>query len=203
MKLLLAASSAAIALACASSASASTVINFNEYIYTTPGPYGEKSYTSLTTQGFKITNSFNTLFIRQANHIYNPDPGGANLYIPFGGTTKFERVDGALFTLDSLEFADGSNDGSTTSFQLTFFDGLKTGTRTLTYDRLKGFQTADLNLQKIQWFSLNTQTQIDDITVSVPAVGGVPEPATWALMIMGFGAAGATLRRRRTQFLGV
>jgi hypothetical protein len=28
--------------------------------------------------------------------------------------------------------------------------------------------------------------------------GGVPEPATWALMIMGFGGAGAALRRRRT-----
>lgn len=28
--------------------------------------------------------------------------------------------------------------------------------------------------------------------------GGVPEPATWGLMIVGFGLAGATLRRRRT-----
>ena len=28
------------------------------------------------------------------------------------------------------------------------------------------------------------------------ATGGVPEPATWALMILGFGAAGAALRRR-------
>ena len=27
-------------------------------------------------------------------------------------------------------------------------------------------------------------------------VGGVPEPATWALMIAGFGLAGAGLRRR-------
>lgn len=27
--------------------------------------------------------------------------------------------------------------------------------------------------------------------------GGVPEPATWAMMIMGFGAIGATIRRRR------
>jgi hypothetical protein len=30
-----------------------------------------------------------------------------------------------------------------------------------------------------------------------PVEGGVPEPAAWALMITGFGAAGAMLRRRR------
>jgi PEP-CTERM motif len=35
-------------------------------------------------------------------------------------------------------------------------------------------------------------------TVSfTPSVGAVPEPAAWALMIMGFGGAGAMLRRRR------
>ena len=34
-----------------------------------------------------------------------------------------------------------------------------------------------------------------DITVN--ATGGVPEPASWALMIGGFGLAGAALRRRR------
>jgi len=34
---------------------------------------------------------------------------------------------------------------------------------------------------------------------AVPAVGpgGIPEPATWAMMILGFGLSGATLRRRR------
>jgi hypothetical protein len=34
--------------------------------------------------------------------------------------------------------------------------------------------------------------------VGVP-VGSVPEPASWALMILGFGGVGATLRRRRAQ----
>ena len=33
---------------------------------------------------------------------------------------------------------------------------------------------------------------------AVTGVGGVPEPATWGMMIMGFGMAGATMRRRRT-----
>jgi hypothetical protein len=35
---------------------------------------------------------------------------------------------------------------------------------------------------------------INDVVVG----GGAPEPVTWSLMIMGFGAAGAMLRRRRS-----
>jgi hypothetical protein len=36
---------------------------------------------------------------------------------------------------------------------------------------------------------------IDDVFI---VAGGVPEPATWGLMIVGFGAAGAMLRRRQS-----
>lgn len=35
-----------------------------------------------------------------------------------------------------------------------------------------------------------------------PPPGAVPEPATWAMMILGFGGVGATLRRRRQVFAG-
>jgi hypothetical protein len=35
-------------------------------------------------------------------------------------------------------------------------------------------------------------------SLTVTRTAAVPEPATWALMILGMGAAGATLRRRRT-----
>ena len=38
----------------------------------------------------------------------------------------------------------------------------------------------------------------DDLTVGDvrQVTGGVPEPATWAMMLLGFGAMGAALRRR-------
>ncbi|HEX7945974.1 MAG TPA: PEPxxWA-CTERM sorting domain-containing protein [Phenylobacterium sp.] len=39
--------------------------------------------------------------------------------------------------------------------------------------------------------------EIDRVAVS----GAVPEPATWAMMILGFGAAGSLLRRRRAMAL--
>jgi hypothetical protein len=45
-----------------------------------------------------------------------------------------------------------------------------------------------------QLYRLSMQTSV--ITVD-PIPGGVPEPATWAMMIGGFGMAGAMLRRRR------
>jgi len=38
---------------------------------------------------------------------------------------------------------------------------------------------------------------LDDVALSAVAPGGVPEPATWALMIGGCGMAGTALRRRR------
>ena len=51
-------------------------------------------------------------------------------------------------------------------------------------------------------FTLGAPYQINSISVSYqvsgPAdLGGIPEPGAWALMIVGFGGAGAMLRRRR------
>lgn len=43
----------------------------------------------------------------------------------------------------------------------------------------------------------NHQLWFDQNLVVVPPVGSVPEPATWAMMIMGFGLVGYTSRRRR------
>jgi len=39
---------------------------------------------------------------------------------------------------------------------------------------------------------------IDNFHLGAISRGGVPEPATWTMMILGFGAARSVLRRRRT-----
>ena len=45
-------------------------------------------------------------------------------------------------------------------------------------------------------FSIEASDGFGGVT-TIPAAGGVPEPATWALMLAGFGAVGAGLRRPR------
>lgn len=39
---------------------------------------------------------------------------------------------------------------------------------------------------------------LENLVANISSTGAVPEPATWALMISGFGMTGAMLRRRRT-----
>jgi hypothetical protein len=70
--------------------------------------------------------------------------------------------------------------------------------------------TSDLGVRSIHVAYSDARTtggaiQIDNLTVAAATTTGgagvVPEPTTWALMILGFGSAGAMLRRRRTAFL--
>jgi len=57
------------------------------------------------------------------------------------------------------------------------------------------------------WLVAANVTQTNDafkllgVSVSKPSVGSVPEPASWALMIVGFGAVGSSMRRRRNTAL--
>lgn len=47
------------------------------------------------------------------------------------------------------------------------------------------------------WGANDYWAAFNDITTS-GATGAIPEPASWAMMIAGFGLVGATMRRRRT-----
>ena len=51
------------------------------------------------------------------------------------------------------------------------------------------------NLGRLEFTSNGKAFELDDVAFATSAV---PEPATWAMMITGFGLAGAAIRRRRT-----
>jgi hypothetical protein len=188
---------AATLLAATAAHATTTVIDFSEYAFTGQGPYGAHYFTSLTSQGFEFTNTYNSLSILANNHFATSDPGGAAMTTVFGGLTRVRRLDDKAFSLQSFDFADYYNDGTPNiKFKLTWFDGVQTNSRTLQTDLGKGLQTANLELNNVQWFTVDTQAQFDNFRMG-DTVAGVPEPASWALMILGFGGAGAQLRSRR------
>ena len=66
-------------------------------------------------------------------------------------------------------------------------------------------QTVNLRFQfQSDQFAFKPGVRMDNLKITGNAIGaGVPEPATWALMIGGFGLAGASLRRSRQTALRI
>jgi len=79
--------------------------------------------------------------------------------------------------------------GGTGSGTLSFTLGAPSGQTAITLsnflDRYQGFSTTNVNGAEVT------------SAVGVGTPGAVPEPATWAMMLLGFGAMGMTMRRRR------
>ena len=101
-------------------------------------------------------------------------------------------------------------DGYTTSFSIFNFDGLIKATAydalgailgtTQTFNGTLAFSGIG-NISRVNLLSLDQDpTTMDDLQFEdVVGVigGGVPEPATWAMMLAGFGLIGAAMRRRQ------
>ncbi len=199
MKHLALAAAAFAAVACASAAQAAVTVTFDEYAHTSP----VKLYTApITSQGFTFTSDAAVNGLGIWGTINNADPDGATLLNWNSKSVTVTRTDGGLFSLTSLDMSDTYNTAGLNKYLFTFFDGAKTTTETVTLDGVRGLQTLTFNKDRLQSFSyamLGSQgMQIDNVVLGDAAtpVGGVPEPGAWALMILGFGGAGAALRRR-------
>jgi hypothetical protein len=57
--------------------------------------------------------------------------------------------------------------------------------------------SASLDNLQVRWISLNNGGSGYGLPTTPGGPGAVPEPATWMMMIMGFGGLGAMIRRRR------
>lgn len=156
------------------------------------------------------------------NVMQGPQQGDQSASPPFNGDvngdiTKYASVQadttGTFSTLNGFALSDFSFYlGSPDDYNTLTFNFLGGGSQTLVGediwggvvlgngDRTKGFRVYyDFGGDKVTSIVFGTGDQdafeFDGLAASVTAV---PEPATWAMMIMGFGAAGAMIRRRRT-----
>ena len=147
------------------------------------------------------------------NSNINADPDGYTLFNGYGGTTTIvHKDDGGTFDLYSIDLADvfDSNfygEGGDILFSFIYYGGA-TSSQTVTIDALPGLQTFYFNQKGLSDFSYTPQTplgsiQIDNVVIDQLGNAtvdqlGVPEPATWAMMIGGFGLVGGAMRRRRS-----
>ena len=132
--------------------------------------------------------------------------GDPYLTVPGGASANFSFAGG----IGSLGLDYGSADDYNT-FTVTYANGdfsTLTGTQVLLSPPANGDQTAARTNGRLTFSALGGNNNITGLSLTssgnslevdnLGVRGAVPEPATWAMMLIGFGAAGVSLRRRRT-----
>ncbi len=101
---------------------------------------------------------------------------------------------GSIDSYNSLDFrrADGSLVRTITGLDMPQWNGNQTAG--VTNRRVTFGLDVQNRIEKIGFRSSNPAFEFDNIGVTI---GAVPEPASWAMLIAGFGLVGALLRRRR------
>lgn len=132
------------------------------------------------------------------------DPGGAALFNNrIGSTTTVTLIGGGTFDFNAIDLADVYNDGTGGNVLFTFSDGMGTTAQTVTLDGMVGGHTFSFNRTGLSSFTMQGVTttsqvlQFDNVVVN-NAIGAIPEPSAWALMILGFGLVGGAMRRSPT-----
>jgi hypothetical protein len=140
-----------------------------------PGPYGDYKTTFISSQSIGAANNVLTI----------TTPGVTALGFDYGSYVTFPLT--LTLTLNT-----GQTFSPADAFDSPQFIGFSSGGATITSITLSGvFAQGQLG-----------GTVIDLIDVSQagsapPPPPPMPEPADWALMLLGFGVTGASLRRRR------
>ena len=219
LKTYLGAGAAAVFFALAGHASASIVTFDSFHSATTIGAFGPHyaeaglSFDVLSEGG--AAEQIGSFGFSGPSAAADADPVGAAIFVN-ASTAKItiSKVGGGAFTFNSIDLTDQANGQiGRLSYDLAYdyIDGGGFHSSIFALDNHAGLQTFTLNLVGVQSFTMHTGNtnanlgpgvQLDNVRFneSTTQIPGVAEPAAWALMIGGFGMAGATLRRRRAMF---
>ena len=210
-------------LAAASPAFAATTINFD----TLPGGAVVGDKTPITNQYSSLGVTFSALassgaVVAPVATNYAGGPTGPNYSgnflanapdaSPFWFNPGFELT--PRYDLIRILFAGGANNVSLSlnnfsNVSNTTFNAYDAGgalLQTFVFQANEGWARVNLSASGIarldlvtsQYQQMNTIFGIDQLTFDPAATpGGVPEPTTWAMMIVGFGMIGAGARNRR------
>lgn len=117
----------------------------------------------------------------------------AEFRFSFGGLVSIESLSATVDNNDNYSFA--FYDGATQVGQLTIGAGEgSVGFGVETFNRIFGPISA--NSVVVTALAGDSAYSIGEVQFSGTALNAVPEPATWALMLSGFGLVGAASRRR-------
>jgi hypothetical protein len=170
-----------------------------------------------------ITNQTDTLLSITGGEVLAGNGGQARLQaadglidttFAYNGLTGqrlgFDFIDPAL-AFTQTEFRIFVGGGTATQATLTFLDTAGQQFQQTFVIPSNGFFNAQaIGGQQINYFSIATNGSFQDVRqiriggvsdMLNPPAGVVPEPETWALMILGFGGIGAVLRHRRRRLV--
>lgn len=127
---------------------------------------------------------------------FNTTSGGQNFLNLFGGTATFNF----LTPIQAFGFfITGLQSDLVPQQTITFTDGssqvLNTPFATNGGGAFFGFTDFGKSISSVSFNATNDIVSVDDVRFL--SVSAVPEPATWAMMLLGFGAMGVSMRRRR------
>ena len=182
---------------------AQTTVNFDTS--TDPASYASQG---LALNGFTITsNTFgNAVAVPSTPNYANADATGSTISFVDPITGAARTSNGFGLTIPGLNLGNGYYAGATLSFLGA--GGLLLGTQTFAPvgpDAFRGpvqYANNIANISSVVFTRIENSRgpalfPIDDVTFSLNAVtGAVPEPATWGMMILGFGVMGVAVRRR-------
>ncbi len=205
MRVLASAICAVALLGGASVAQAATVLTFDELAQAGTG-FDNYGPAVVDYEGFRFQSTYQEsphfLFWRQ-DDARNADQGGGTLAHRWDSyPMTISRTDGKAFDLISFDVADLFNAGSAffNQIQFRYADG-RSENLNFTTDTQVGLQTLMLNRNNLMSVEIAAGSrqwwQIDNFTVG-DGVAAVPEPATWAMMLLGFFGLGSTIRARRS-----
>ena len=136
-----------------------------------PPPGDVTNYETVLGGGHATLTSLKAL---QSISLYMGSPDTYN-------TIKFSGADGFSWTLNGAQI----------------FNNLAPSNGDQSFGRRVSYDFGGYSVNKVEFFSAGNSFEFDSVAGTLHG-GAVPEPATWGMMILGFGVIGAVVRRRRT-----